>query len=79
MTYQHYKLTDTLNIFQKVELNQFQSYITKSPTNNQIDTSGLDDLIDEELQVKHKVEIVREVPRKEIIYELSEFLYLKLK
>jgi len=46
MTYQHYKLTDTLNIFQKVELNQFQSYITKSPTNNQIDTSGLDDFID---------------------------------
>ena len=46
MTYQHYKLTDTLNIFQKVELNQFQSYITKAPTNNQIDTRGLDDFID---------------------------------
>ena len=40
------QLTDTLNIFQKVELNHFQSYITKSPTNNQIDTSGLDDFID---------------------------------
>ena len=44
MTYQHYKLTDTLNIFQKVELNSFKEYMTI------VDEQSKDDFLDDNTQ-----------------------------
>ena len=44
MTYQHYKLTDTLNIFQKVELNSFKEYMTI------VDEQSKDDSLDDNTQ-----------------------------
>lgn len=45
MTYSNFKLYDSSNVFQKVELNYFKEYVTREPK-PQIDTSCLDEYVD---------------------------------